>query len=176
MPPVDPGPRPPLPTYTAMDDIDFRPTRNIFLLTFLFVGYGGGLGTMGVMLAWDTFDTRLHWGDVGGWCLAATVYFGFFWFIVTWLTLARRTRFTDEGIHRWTFSGKTYFVPWGEIRSARASSYKGNIELVLRYGPKKRRLHIMLTDYRHSRRLHDEMARRMAVPFELSPWVLQSLR
>lgn len=171
---VDPGPRPPMPERVRMEDIDFRPVSNIIFL-ILFVPIFLAFGCFGVIMAVDDLSSGFNAVDAAGWTVAFSLYLLFVWFILTWLTFTWRTRFTDEGIHRWTFT-RRYFVPWDTIVEAAAGQHKGSIELVLRYGPKKRRLHLMLTDYRRARRLFDEMERRMNVPIQIAPYARAALR
>jgi hypothetical protein len=154
-----------------MEDIDFGGGTSYIFLTLFVLGYGA-FGIFGAVLAWDDVSGFFRWGEAAGWCVAFSLYAFFFWFILTIMTYAARTRFTDEGIHRWTLLRRYYFVPWKDITAATAGLSKGTIELMLRYGPRKRRLHLMLTDYRNGRRLFDEMQRRMTVPISISPHAL----
>lgn len=117
-------------------------------------------------------------GFVGETVFVGLTLLSFISFMLSYLLLQHRLRFTEEGLHRRTLL-KPRFIPWRDVKRARMGSIaiKGGTILLLELCVYKSRwVWIPLLEYRRGASLFEEIRNRLPVEVEIRRGAQELLR
>jgi hypothetical protein len=167
------------PSRTRFEEMDFKPRLPLFRLILLLLVF--------CFLTWvfiNETKTQLEYKSITelGF-LAETIFIGlvllsFIGFMLPYLLLQYRLRFTEEGLRRGTLL-MPRFIPWGAVKRARLGSVaiRGGTFLMLELCVSRWRwVWIPLLEYRRSASLFGEIRKRLTVEVEINGRAQELLR
>jgi hypothetical protein len=164
---------------TRFEEMDFKPRLPLFRLTLLLLLF--------CFFTWvfiKETKTQLEYKSITelGF-LAETIFIGiillsFIGFMLPYLLLQHRLRFTEEGLYRRTLLTPR-FIPWSEVKRARLGvvASRGGAFLMLELCVSRWRwVWIPLLEYRRSASLFGEIRKRLTVEVEINRRAQELLR
>ena len=160
---------------SRIEDKDFQPKLPLYRLVLVVIVFGVlGLAFLNDKWSDYKFAGKLELSDLFEFIGIGLILLLGFSFIVAFLLLPFRLRFTELGIRRRTVFGP-WFVAWGSVRAAHVGNYKGYQALELRIG-RWRWICVPLLEYKNAGALLAEIRSRLPVEVKVSDRQLSLLR